>query len=196
MNKRVKNIAQIYTRSLLPGFVFLMLLCASCKNDPIEIDRLVNKSTIQEDIAHDVTIIFSKNGKTSARLYAKEFVRNEVARPPFTDLKKGIKMEFFDDSLRVESTLTALYARYYEKQGNILIRDSIVVVNKKGERLQTQELIYNQSIKKFYTEKFVRIHTPTQVMFGDGLEANEDFTWYEIKHPKGIMQVDKTELPE
>ncbi len=196
MSKCVKKIAQIYTRSLLPGFVFLILLCASCKNDPKEIDRLVNKSTIQEDIAHDVTIIFSKNGKTSARLYAKEFVRNEVARPPFTDLKKGIKMEFFDDSLRVESTLTALYARYYEKQGNILIRDSIVVVNKKGERLQTQELIYNQSIKKFYTEKFVRIHTPTQVMFGDGLEANEDFTWYEIKHPKGIMQVDKTELPE
>lgn len=196
MSKSVKNIAQTYTRSLLPGFVFLMLLYVSCKNDPKEIDRLVNKSTIQEDVAHDVTIIFSKNGKTSARLYAKEFVRNEVAKPPFTDLKKGIKMEFFNDSLRVESTLTALYARYYEKQGNILIRDSIVVVNKKGERLQTQELIYNQSIKKFYTEKFVRIHTPTQVMFGDGLEANEDFTWYEIKHPKGIMQVDKTELPE
>lgn len=196
MISSTNNIIQTYTRTLLPGIVFLMIFTASCKNDPKEIDRLVNKNTIQEDIAHDVTIIFSKNGNTTARLYAKEFIRNEIAKPPFTDLKKGIKIEFFDDSLRVESTLTALYARYYEQQGNILIRDSIVVVNKKGERLQTQELIYNQSIKKFYTEKFVRIHTLTQVMFGDGLEANEDFTWYEIKHPKGIMQVDKTELPE
>jgi LPS export ABC transporter protein LptC len=196
MIKSIYNITQTYTRMFLPGFVFLILLTSSCKNDPKEIDRLVNKSTIQQDIAHDVTIIFSKNGNTRARLYAKEFIRNEIAKPPFTDIKKGMKMEFFDDSLHVESTLTALYARYYEKQGNILIRDSIVVVNKKGERLQTQELVYNQSVKKFYTEKFVRITTATQVMFGDGLEANEDFTWYEIKHPKGIIQVNKSELPE
>ncbi|RYE23774.1 MAG: LPS export ABC transporter periplasmic protein LptC [Sphingobacteriales bacterium] len=197
MNRHFKNITQCYTRILLPGFVFLTVLgTAACKNDPKEIDRLVSKSNMQQDIAHDVTIIFSKNGKARARLFATEFVRNEIAKPPFTDIKKGMKMEFFDDSLHVESTLTAKYARYYEKQGNILIRDSIVVVNKKGEKLQTQELVYNQGIKKFYTEKFVRITTTTQVMFGDGLEANEDFTWYEIKHPKGIIQVDKAELPD
>ncbi len=196
MTKPESIIIKMRTRILLPGFAFLVLLCAACKNDPKEIDRLVNKSTIQEDIAHDVTIIFSRMGKVRARLYAKEFVRNEIAKPPFTDIKKNMKMEFFDDSLHVESTLTARYARYYEKQGNILIRDSIVVVNKKGDKLQTEELVYNQSLKKFYTERFVRITTATQVMFGDGLEANEDFTWYEIKRPKGIIQVDKAELPE
>lgn len=184
------------TRTFLPGILLLALLAGSCKNDPKEIDKLVNKGTPQEDRATDVTILYSEYGKTKVRLYAKEFIRNEVAKPPYTDMKNGLKVEFFNDSLKVESVLTARYGRIYEKQENVLLRDSIVVVNKKGERLNTEELVWNQSIRKFYTEKFVKIYTPTQVMYGDGLEANEDFSWYEIKNPKGIVQVNKSELPQ
>jgi hypothetical protein len=33
-------------------------------------------------------------------------------------------------------------------------------------------------------------------MYGDGLEANEDFTWYRILNPKGVVQVDKGEVGE
>ena len=33
-------------------------------------------------------------------------------------------------------------------------------------------------------------------MYGDGLEANEDFTWYRIKNPKGTVRVNKEEMPE
>jgi LPS export ABC transporter protein LptC len=176
--------------------VILPVLLASCRNDPKEIDRLVTKRIPQEDRAQDVTILYSEHGHLKARLFTKEFIRNEIAKPPFTDMKQGLKVEFFNDSLKVESVLTARYARYYEKQENVLIRDSVVVVNKKNERLNTEELVWNQSIRKFYTEKFVRITTPTQVMFGDGLEANEDFSWYEIKNPKGIVQVNKSEMPE
>ena len=71
-----------------------------------------------------------------------------------------------------------------------------MIVNKKGEKLNTEELVWNQSAKKLFTEKFVKITTPTQVMYGDGLEANEDFTWYRILNPKGIVAVDKKEIPE
>jgi LPS export ABC transporter protein LptC len=189
------NLLQI-TRRLFPGVLFLSLLLTACKNDPKEIDALVGKNAVQEDKAYDVTLYYSEGGHTKVRLYAKEFVRNEVAKPPFIDMKKFMKVEFFDDSLNVTSTLTALYGRIYEKQENAIIRDSVVVVNKRGERLNTSELIWNQAARKFYTEKFVRITTATQMIFGDGLEANEDFTWYEIKAPKGVVRVNKSEMPE
>lgn len=174
----------------------LCILLSSCKNDIKEIDALVGKGAGQEDKAEEVTILYSDNGNMKMRLFAKEFVKNDLAKPPYTDMRKGLRVEFYDDSARVESTLTARYARYYEQQGNILIRDSIVVVNKKGEQLNTEELVWNQSAKKLYTEKFVKIITATQVMYGDGLEANEDFTWYKILNPKGIVAVKQAELPE
>lgn len=195
MTSRLLNIlSTTITRSLIPGI--LLLSVAACKNDPKEIHALMSKGEAQEDKAFDVTILYSENGKTKARLFTREFVRNEVAKPPYVDMKKKLFVEFFDDSMKVNNTLSAKYARYYEQQENVLIRDSVVVVNKKGEELNTEELVWNQKLRKFYTEKFVRITTPTQVMYGDGLEANEDFSWYEIKHPKGIVQVDKESVPQ
>lgn len=187
----------IKLKSISLIFLAVIFSLVSCKNDPEEINALVGKGSMQEDKADDVTIIYSERGKAKIRMYATEFIRNEVAKPPYVDMRKGLKVEFFEDtSDNVESTLTALYARWYEGKGNVLIRDSVVVVNKKGETLRTEELIWNQNVRKFYTEKFVRINTPDQVMYGDGLEANEDFSWYRIKNPKGVVRVDKEEMPE
>ncbi len=174
----------------------VILTAASCRNDMKDIHALVNKTVMQEDIAHDVTILYSEDGQVKARLSSKEFIRNEISRPPYTDMKKGLKVEFFNDSMLIESTLTAKYARYYEQQGNVLIRDSVVVINKKREKLETEELIWNQDIQKFYTEKPVAITTATQTMWGDGLEANQDFSWYQIRNLRGVMMVDKEKIPE
>ncbi|MBW7914090.1 MAG: LPS export ABC transporter periplasmic protein LptC [Taibaiella sp.] len=190
------NNAQIRQYMLRLAYFVLPVTLAACKNDPKEINALVGKQSLQEDKAEEVTIIYSEHGNSRIRMFATEFVRNEIAKPPYVDMRKGLKVEFFDDSMRVESTLTAMYARWYEGKGNVLIRDSVVVVNKKGETLRTEELIWNQNVRKFYTEKFVRINTPDQVMYGDGLEANEDFSWYRIKNPKGTVRVNKEEMPE
>lgn len=178
---------------LIPGLLFSLL--ASCKNDPKEVTALTGRSVYQVDRAEDVTLIYSEQGRVRARIYAKEYIANESARPPYMDMNKGIKAEVYNDSMHVESTLTANYARYYEKQGNFLIRDHIVVVNKKGDTLHTEELVWNQGIQRFFTEKFVKISTPTLTMYGDGLEANEDFSWYRIMNQKGTMLVDKGEVP-
>lgn len=179
------------------AFWLIALLCfIACGNDTKDLQEIMAMQTVQEDKASEVTIIMSEGNLVKAKIFAHTFVRNQTAQPPYTDMKDGLRVEFFDDSSRVESTLTARYARIYEDENNILIRDSIVIVNKKGEQLETEELVWNQKVKKCYTEKFVRITTPTQVIFGDGLEANEDFTWYLIKNIKGVIQVDKSELPE
>jgi LPS export ABC transporter protein LptC len=194
INRPQRAFIILNSRRILPGILFLLLL-SSCSNDSKEISDLVSKNSLQEDRAEDVTIIFSQQGKVKARIFAHEFIRNETAKPPYTDMRKGLKAESFNDSAQVESTLTAKYARYYEKDGNILVRDSIVVVNKKGEKLTTEELVWNQRLQKLYTEKFVKIQTATQVIYGDGLEANQDFSRYEIKNIKGILRVNKSEVP-
>ncbi len=178
------------------GLILSLLCLGSCRNDPREIEALVGPAAFQEDRAREVTFIFSENGITQARLYAEEFVRHDRAQPPYIDMRGNLRMEVYDDSLRVESQLEAGYARYYEKQGNILIRESVAVENKKGEKLFTEELIYHRDRARFYTEKAVRIETPDQIIYGDGLEANEDFSWYEILHPQGVVKVEKESLPD
>lgn len=150
-----------------------------------------------KDHANDVVIYYSDRGQVKAVIHAAEMFRNEAANPSYTDIRKGLKVEFMNDSLEVESTLTARSAKIFEGEGNVIVRDSVVVVNKKGERLETQELVWNQRLDKFYTNKNVVIRTPPdQVMNGTGLEANADFTWYKITKLRGNITVQNEEIPQ
>lgn len=194
INRRSTILFKQFTR-VIPGILF-WCMAASCHNDPKDIKALTDPTSIQEERAHDVVIIYSERGKVQVRLFGHLFIRNEAAKPPYIDIKEGLRVEFYDDSLHITAVLTARNARYYEQQGNVDIRDSVLVVNNKGERLNTQELIWNQNIRRYYTEKPVKITTPTQQLFGDGLDANENFSWYQIKNLKGAVKVNKSEMPQ
>jgi LPS export ABC transporter protein LptC len=117
------------------------------------------------------------------------------AQPPYIEMQNGLKVIFFNDSMQTESTLTAKYGKYFETNNNVLVRDSVVVTNIRHEQLNTEELVWNEKLQKFYTEKFVKISTPTQIIYGDGLESNQNFSDYSIIHVKGIIGVKTTELP-
>lgn len=145
--------------------------------------------------AEEVTILYSKEGFVKARLTTKTFNHIQNTTVPYIEMKNGLKMEFFDDSLKNQSTLTAKYGKYFEQNGNVLVRDSVVIFNNKKEQLNTEELIWNEKIQKFYTEKFVKITTPTQIIYGDGLESNQNFSEYKIINIKGIIGVNKSSIP-
>jgi len=179
---------------LIPGILFFAVL--SCKNNPDEIRALTGQRNKQEDHAEDVTIIYSKEGKVNMRAFAHDFIKNETARRPYIDMNNNLKVEFYNDSGIVQDVLTADSSRYYEAQGDMIIWDSVQIITKKGEKLNTDELIWNAAIQKFFTEKPVRITTATEILYGNGMEANSDFTWYKITHPKGTVQVSKGEVPQ
>ena len=179
-------------------FYFISFLISGCSNDIKDIEALTSgRPNMMIDRAEKITAIYSKDGKFKMRIYANEFVRNMGAKPAYIDLNRNLKIEFYNDSGIIDNILTADSCRYYETQGNILIWDSVEIIRKKtGERLNTSELVWNQSIQKFFTEKPVLITTATEVMHGSGMEANQDFTWYQITNPNGTVKVNKTEVPQ
>jgi LPS export ABC transporter protein LptC len=160
-----------------------------------EINEAMEKTNMGEDRGKDVTILYSKGGHVSARLFAHTFVRAVSATRPYTEMKDGLKVEFFDDSLQIKNTLTAGYARGYERENNVLIRDSVHIVNDRGEHLYTSELVWNQKMQKFFTEKPVRIVTATQILNGTGMKASQDFSSYQIENLTGEVQVQKSQMP-
>ncbi|MEO6831403.1 MAG: LPS export ABC transporter periplasmic protein LptC [Chitinophagaceae bacterium] len=183
-----------FTRTILPGFFFLLLM-ASCSNSKQEIDEVMSKASLGEERGKDVTILYSRGGHVSTRLFAHTFIRALSANPPYTEMRDGLNVEFYDDSLHIKNTLTAGYARWYELENNILIRDSVKIVNDRGEELQTSELVWNQKIQKFFTEKPVRIITKTQTLNGTGMEASQDFSTYRIYNLTGQVKVEKSQMP-
>ncbi|MFA6059211.1 MAG: LPS export ABC transporter periplasmic protein LptC [Taibaiella sp.] len=181
-----------------PQGIFLVVCCivfSSCENDLSKLPGNNKLKDLDNDRASDVTFIYSEQGKTKAKLYTKEFIGNENSKPPYIDFLKGVKMDMYNDSLQIESTVTARSARYYTQEQNVIARDSVVVKNTKGDNLKTEELIWNKKLQRFYTDKFVRMNINGQPSWGYGLEANEDLSYVKIKNQRGTIPVNNSDIP-
>lgn len=176
-------------------FVCLLGGLASCSGSIDTVKEILDKQELKRERAEDVTIIYSKDGHTRAKLFTKTFNKREDVKPTFVEMKDGLRVDFYDADLAITSTLTAKYGRYFESLGNVLVKDSVEIKNNKGETLHTEELVWNEKLQSFYTEKFVKVRTPTQIIYGDGLEANQDFSEYTIINVTGVIAIDKKETP-
>ncbi len=152
----------------------------SCKNDIHEVQALSEKKVAVE-VANNVTSYLSYGGIMKAKLTAPLMLRTEVDTPK-TEFPKTLHVDFYDDSTRVESQLSAKYGRYLETMGMVYLRDSVVAYNIKGDTLHTNELYWDQNKQVFYTEKevFIHQHSPEQYIHGIGLTAKQDFSSYTI----------------
>ena len=53
-------------------------------------------------------------------------------------------------------------------------------------KLVTEELYWKPAENRVYNDKFVKITTGKQLLYGTGLEAKDDFSDYEIQNPQGV----------
>jgi LPS export ABC transporter protein LptC len=172
------------TLNLLASLVFV-----SCGPNLKKGSTLADKSILDTEKADSVTIFYSNNGHTKAKLMGTKFQHIINAQPAYVEMSEGIQVTFYNDNNGITSVLTAKRGRYFENNSNVLVRENVIVRNERKEELHTEELIWNEQLQKFFTEKAVQIKTPTQILYGDGMEANQDFTEYTILHPKGVIQV-------
>ncbi|HVW99880.1 MAG TPA: LPS export ABC transporter periplasmic protein LptC, partial [Candidatus Babeliaceae bacterium] len=147
--------------------------------------------------AKQVNIIYSIGEKTKAKLTAPYMLRHEVDTP-YVEFTKTLHTDFYDDSLRIESKLDAHYGRYMETDSKIFLKDSVVVSNVKGDTLYCNELYWDRARvgKEFYTDKPVRIRTPTEIIDGDGLDAPQDFKSWHVINGRGTVRVSSEEFPQ
>jgi LPS export ABC transporter protein LptC len=162
------------------GFSCLFIFSA-CVNSEKEVSDLLDKK-IGVDEATNVQGYMSNTGKMKARMRAPSMLRyqDSTAR---TEFPKGLHVDFFNDSTKIESQMDARFAEYYEMKSQIFLKDSVRVFNNTNDTLFCQELWWDQTKQLFYTDKPVRVHRPDMIMYGVGLSAPQDFKIFEIYNP-------------
>lgn len=171
----------------------MLLALAGCENNLAEVQAIQQKELMVET-AKQVRIIYSQSAKVRAIITAPHLIHYTNA-PSKVVLDQGLLARFFDDSLHLKSTLTARYGEYFEQTGKIEVRDSVVVVNAKGEKLNCDELHWDLNKKLFVSNSQVRITTPSQLIYGKGLEAPSDFSWYLVTQVQNSrIRVPKSQL--
>ncbi len=170
-------------------FFFGILLITSCENDPAEIDRIISQDELKYETMKNVELLYSDSAILRVRLEADSMLRYLDVNEPTQIFPAGIAVDFFDVRGRVQSELTSKYAIRYEKKNEILVKDSVVWKSKANDRLETEELIWDEKNNKVYTKKFVKITRPEEIVYGYGFEADQDFTRWEINAITGRIKV-------
>lgn len=135
----------------------------------------------------NIETFYSENDRVKVKMVASEV--HQLANSD-QEFPKGIYVEFFDESGKLESTLKANEAYYFKAENKWRGRGKVIVKNiAKNEQLNTEELFWFPGEEKINTEKFVTIRQQEDVIYGEGLEAKQDMSEYTILDPKGEFEV-------
>lgn len=177
-----------YSYRFLPAVCSLcvLMLLSACVNDVQEVNKTSQLAEPGVEYGKDIELFYSEYGNVKVRVTAPAVTRY-VSGDPYTEFTEGLRVEFYDENLQVSTWLTANYGVRYEAQGRTVLKNDVQVLNEKKEHLNTEELIWDEKRHIIYSEKFVKITTPEQVLYGEGMEADEQLTKYRIKKPQGIV---------
>jgi len=183
--------ANYIIKAILKSITLLSLgvMLFSCENDI----NVINSLKIDEDQAvestYDVEMTITDSGKVVMTMTSPQIDKYMVNRE-YMEMPKGIHIIFYDSIGGVRSTLDADYAISYSGSKIMEAKNNVVAVNSEGKTLYTEELIWDQRKHKIYTENEVKIVTQKEILFGDGLTADENFSNWHISRPRGDIQVE------
>jgi LPS export ABC transporter protein LptC len=177
-------------------FFFVCGIFPACENNMKALPNYRQKQT-SVDEGHHITSYLSENARVKAKLTAPYMRRSEMDSP-YVEFPNSLHVDFYNDSLVIESLMDARYAKYKEQDGKVFLKDDVVVKNiLKGDTLYCKELWWDQKAEKFYTDKPVQIHkSGGTVLYGTGLEAPQDFSGYTIFQITGPFAFPANGMPK
>lgn len=174
-------------------FFLLLIALFACENDLAEVAAFQEKLNVKVETVEEVEVLYSDSARVKVRITGPVMLNNLDRSEPYQEFINGILIEFFGPSGAITSTLAANYAIRYERRGEMIARDSVVWQSIDDQKLETEELIWRDREEEIFTRKFARITTPTEIIYGHGFRANQDFSNARIQQVEGIISVDTPE---
>jgi hypothetical protein len=169
------------------ALIFTLFACGDGEKN----SSLTKKDALIER-AKEVEILYSDSAIVRIKVQGPTLWSHLEKDNLYDEFPDGIKMDFFNEKKEPSSVLTGKYALRYPTKNQVIIRDSCVwksIGNQ--ETLESFELIWDENLKKVYSNKLVVITTPTEKIWGYGFETNQDFTRWKINKPQGRLAVEK-----
>jgi len=173
-------------------FIIVAMLFA-CKNDMETISSFTIDDSMPSESAKDIEMIYSDSGRVMIKLVTP-ILNRYINESPYIEFPEGLHLYFYDSLMNVKSELTANYGINWEKEKTMEVKDDVVITNhEKNEVLNTEHVIWDQRIKKIYSEVFVKRTTPDGVLYGEGFDADESLKSWKLRKVSGEFTFEEEE---
>lgn len=165
--------------------LFISIIVFACGTKENIVTKPYNGPLIE---AYNIETFYTDSSKLKIKVNSPKELEYESGDRYFPD---GIYMEFYDEQGKKSSYLKGKKARYFKDKDIYVVTEKVVVQNiGENKNLKTEELTWHPSKKQITSDKFVTITTPDEILTGDGLISNEDFSNYKILKPKATIFLD------
>lgn len=179
----------------LCALLLLWLLLPACENKRQDIMALSAKEVRPSQSGRGITMLYSDSTLLKIKLKAPVMTKfDKGVKEPMTVLPKGVDVVFYDAAGKPATTLKANYGIMFDLSRRMEVRYNVEVVNINGEKLNTEHLVWDEQKKQIISDVFVTITTAREIIMGDGLVSNQDFTQYKIIKPTGTIRIDDKDL--
>lgn len=161
-------------------WIMTVFTACACSDTPATVDPedLPEFKPTQE--AYNVTFYYSDSGHVRARLKAPRVIEVMDGYEQVQEFDQGIQITFFTMSGDSGSSLQADYARMFQSKGFARAWGNVVYTGADGAKLETPNLKWDQKKDSISTSAPVKITTSREILLGDSLVANTQFTWWRI----------------
>ncbi len=182
-------------------------LLFSCKEVPPA--TVYDFETLMTESSENRTIAMIEDGRCAYTFSAPLIEGYSMATNPYQEFRRGIRLVTYrQDTIKaiadtsfianmIDATITANYAIYYEKQQLWEAKGDVVVIKQEREdgdtivtgttEVYTQQLYWNATIGKIYSNVDTYVITADGPQFGEGFDTDEELK--EIHFRKYIGEV-------
>lgn len=172
----------------LLGSAILLFSCKASQPEVAESQEEQLSENMMTEYSENLSIVMSENGLKSYHFETPLMEGYTLARDPYREFRKGIKITMFeeDSTSSDAATLTANYAIFYENRKLWEAKGDVVVIQSNGRRLYTQQLFWNQFTHRIYSNVDSRIVDGDEMTDCEGFESDEEMEQWKYRKLKGV----------
>jgi LPS export ABC transporter protein LptC len=179
-----------FTYRIVP-FLLVALLATACENDIEKINLLDTSADYPNLVGEDIEVIYSDSARVKIQMFSPVMKQYNNAEKPYSEFPEGIKVYVFDPNLEVESVIQANYAIYYNDEKRWHATGNVIAENfKTGERLNSEELFWDEEKEEIYSNTYTRIVNDDGTFYGqNGFRSNQSLTDYTLIGSKVVVNI-------
>lgn len=189
MISQKKIVNKYWVAALFSAATFLF---SGCQNKVEEVKKVTQVYSGPMEIQRDIDYTYSDSAKVQLRLQAPMAENYSQLEEPILEFREGLHVTFYDKQGEPESYIRSNYAIRREADALWEARGDVEAMNyQNGKKVNTELLFWNENEGLIYSDEFVKVTTPDNVIMGEGFEADQNFNWYNIFKVTGTISLNE-----
>jgi LPS export ABC transporter protein LptC len=177
---------KLYKAITLASIAFVISLC-SCESNFKDVQRINSVAFSPSGETENINLKYTDSGKVKAILVSPLMLDFSNLEYGFNEFPKGVHVTLYDDSGK-RSYIESDYAITYAKTDIIDLQGNVKITTDDGNKLETEQLFYDQKNEWFYTEKkFKFTNKEGSLLEGPGIDFSKDFKVVNAQQNRGLI---------